>query len=160
MTNVRRKKLFNHMVSMNFLLFLEKVFETLHPGELPEKSRHLDVFAWYVNEIVERRMPRLDINLPPRSLKSLTFNIALSAWELGHNPKARIPGVSCTTDLARKHSNDTRKVMKSELTPRPSPRQSCQRIQKTISRRQSADFDALPHQKSGLPAGLFSSLIL
>jgi hypothetical protein len=90
------------------------VFVTLHPGELFEQNWHLEVFEWYVTEIIEGRILRLVINLPPRSLKSLTFNIALSAFLLGLNPKNRILSISCTKDLARKHSNDARKVVESE----------------------------------------------
>jgi predicted phage terminase large subunit-like protein len=108
------KKAFNALVLSNFMLFFELVFETLHPGELFEQNWHLEVFAWYVKEIVEGRMQRLVVNCPPRSLKSLTFNIALSAYILALNPKARIFGISCTMTLARKHSNDFRTVVNSD----------------------------------------------
>jgi hypothetical protein len=82
------KRIFNQLVSKSFLLFLEKVFETLHPGELFEENWHLDTFARYVNEITEKRILKLVVNAPPRSLKSLTFNIVLSAWILGHDPQS------------------------------------------------------------------------
>jgi hypothetical protein len=116
------KQSFNVLLTTSFKLFLEKVFETLHPGELLEPNWHLDVFEWYVKEIIECRITRLVVNLPPRSLKSLNFNIALSAFLLGLNPKARIMGISCTKDLSRKHSNDTRKVMESEWYRRAFPK--------------------------------------
>ena len=116
------KQSFDLLLTTSFKLFLEKVFETLHPGELLEPNWHLDVFEWYVKEIIECRITRLVVNLPPRSLKSLNFNIALSAFLLGLNPKARIMGISCTKDLSRKHSNDTRKVMESEWYRRAFPK--------------------------------------
>ena len=108
------KKIFYLLLQADFGLFLEKVFETLHPGELFDPNWHLGFFSWYVKEIVEGRISRLVVNLPPRSLKSLTFNIALSAFLLGRNPKARILGIACTMDLARKHQNDFRKVVEAD----------------------------------------------
>ena len=81
------KKIFYLLLQADFGLFLEKVFETLHPGELFDPNWHLTVFSWYVKEIVEGRISRLVVNLPPRSLKSLTFNIALSAFLSGATPR-------------------------------------------------------------------------
>lgn len=48
------------------------------------------------------------------SLREALYGLdAIRAFMLS-TPKARILGISCTKDLARKHSNDTRKVMESD----------------------------------------------
>lgn len=98
-----------------FDLFLMKVFETLHPGEPPL------VMAWYLRaichalvEALEGNEKRLVITVPPRHLKSIAASVALVAWALGHNPRAKIMVASYSQDLARQHSHLTRLVMQSE----------------------------------------------
>jgi hypothetical protein len=54
---------------------------------------------------------RLIINMPPRSLKSITASVAFPAFVLGHDPTRRIICVSYSGDLAKKHANDFRAVM-------------------------------------------------
>jgi predicted phage terminase large subunit-like protein len=57
---------------------------------------------------------RLIINLPPRSLKSITVSVAFVAWLLGHDPSTQIICASYAQELANKHARDTLLVMKSE----------------------------------------------
>lgn len=106
-----------------FDLFLMKVFETLHPGEPPL------VMAWYLRaichallEALEENEKRLVITVPPRHLKSIAASVALVAWALGHNPRAKIMVASYSQDLARQHSHLTRLVMQSEWYRRDFPR--------------------------------------
>ena len=56
---------------------------------------------------------RLIINVPPRSMKSITASIGFTAWLLGHDPTKRIICASYADDLARKLSIETRTVMDS-----------------------------------------------
>ena len=57
---------------------------------------------------------RLIVNLPPRSLKSITFSVALPAFLLGLNPRLRIICVSYSGDLAKKLANDFRAILESD----------------------------------------------
>lgn len=56
---------------------------------------------------------RLVITIPPRCLKSITVAVAYVAYLLGHDPTAKIIVASYGLDLARKHSEDCRRVMSS-----------------------------------------------
>jgi predicted phage terminase large subunit-like protein len=103
-------------------LFLMKVFETLHPGEPPL------ALAWYVKAICHAltearagRKRRLVITVPPRHLKSITATVAFVAWCLGHDPSLRIMVASYSQDLARLHSNLTRKIMEADWYKRDFP---------------------------------------
>jgi hypothetical protein len=51
------------------------------------------------------------INVPPRSLKSLSASVALPAWLLGHEPTINLICVSYGQDLADKFARDTRTIM-------------------------------------------------
>jgi len=106
----------------NFSFFLKKVFETLHPGAPP---LHM---AWYIramchalDDVHRGEKKRLVITVPPRHLKSITTSVAYVAWLLGNDPSIKIMVASYSQDLARQHSNDTRRVMESDWYQRDFP---------------------------------------
>ena len=53
------------------------------------------------------------ICVPPRSLKSIASSVAFPAFILGHDPTKRVICVSYGSDLATKHANDCRSIIKS-----------------------------------------------
>ena len=69
-----------------------------------------------------RRNQAAIIVTPPRTLKSLMASVVFPAYVLGRNPAARIIGISHSSDLQIKFSNDCRAVIDSqrygELFPR------------------------------------------
>src|SRR5262249_5000718 len=72
---------------------------------------HLDHLCWQLMRVARGEVPRLILNVPPRSMKSITASIGFTAWILGHDPTKRIICASYADDLARKLSIDTRAVM-------------------------------------------------
>jgi hypothetical protein len=93
--------------------FNEKVFRTLDPGTPYEHSWHLDHLCWQLMRVARGEVRQLILNVPPRSMKSITASIGFTAWVLGHDPTKRIICASYADDLARKLSIDTRAVMES-----------------------------------------------
>ena len=93
--------------------FNQKVFQTLDPGTPYEHSWHLDHLCWHLMRVARGEVRRLVLNVPPRSMKSITASIGFTAWVLGHDPTKRIICASYADDLARKLSIDTRAVMES-----------------------------------------------
>jgi hypothetical protein len=97
-----------HLVAFN-----EKVFHTLDPGTRYEHNWHLDHLCWQLTRVARGEVRRLILNVPPRSMKSITVSIGFTAWLLGQDPTKRIICASYADDLARKLSVDTRAVMES-----------------------------------------------
>src|SRR5690606_29346712 len=98
----------------DFVSFLIKVFETLHPGK-PALQR-----AWYLLAICHALMKvwngedsRLVVLVPPRHLKSITASVAFVAWLLGHDPTLKIMVATYSEELSRHHSEFTNVVMES-----------------------------------------------
>lgn len=104
---------FEALLRADFRPFLEKVFTTLSPGQLFVPTWHLEAIAWQLERVRRGEIRRLIINLPPRSLKSITASVAFPAFVLGHDPSQRLVCVSYSGDLAKKHSNDFRAVIES-----------------------------------------------
>ncbi len=97
----------------DFRAFIHKVFTTLCPGQDYERSWHIEAIAHQLERVRRGEITRLIINMPPRSLKSITSSVALPAFVLGLDPTRRIICVSYSAELAKKHSNDFRAVVES-----------------------------------------------
>jgi predicted phage terminase large subunit-like protein len=93
--------------------FVHKVFNTLCPGQGYVRSWHIEAIIWQLERVRRGEIRRLIINMPPRSLKSITASVAFPAFVLGHDPTRRIICVSYSGDLAKKHANDFRAVLES-----------------------------------------------
>ncbi len=99
----------------NFFPFVWKVFDTLHhgPNGTFEPAWHVRAMSHALDEVRSGENKRLVINIPPRCLKSVTVAVSYVAFLLGHHPGAKIIVASYGLDLARKHSEDCRRVMSS-----------------------------------------------
>ncbi|MBO9400931.1 DUF5681 domain-containing protein [Shimia sp. R9_3] len=97
----------------NFFTFVWKTFNTLHHGPDAgfEPTWHVEAMCHELDLVRLGDSKRLVINIPPRCLKSVTVAVAYNAYLLGHDPSAKIIVASYGLDLARKHSEDCRKVM-------------------------------------------------
>ena len=100
----------------NFFPFVWRVFETLHPhpDDQFEPAWHVRAMCHELDEVIRGANKRLAITIPPRCLKSVTVAVAYVAYLLGHNPSTKIIVASYGLDLARKHSEDCRRVMSAD----------------------------------------------
>ena len=97
----------------HFPSFLRFAFRELHPSDPLVETTHIDILADYLEKVAKGEITRLIINMPPRSLKSLSASIALPVWMLGRNPSAQIISVAGTRDLTKDFEASTRKLMAS-----------------------------------------------
>jgi predicted phage terminase large subunit-like protein len=104
-------RLLRALLRKNFNAFVEKAFAALAPGQDFDPGWHLEAIAYQLERLRRGEITRLIINMPPRSLKSVTASVAFPAFVLGHDPTRRIICVSYSGDLAKKHANDFRAVV-------------------------------------------------
>src|SRR6516165_5982741 len=100
-------------LASDFPAFVMKVFETVSSGDGFLSNWHIGAIAYAAQQVIDGRLKRLIVNVPPRHLKSIIFSVALPAFLLGHDPTKRIICVSYSNDLATKHANDFRAVLSS-----------------------------------------------
>lgn len=106
----------------DLLTFTEMVFAELSPQASLSVRPHLEVMAAKLAACLCSQGPkRLIINLPPRSLKSITTSVAAVAWLLGKDPSKQIICASYGQDLADRHARDTRTIMTSPFYKRAFP---------------------------------------
>jgi hypothetical protein len=104
-----------------FEAFIHKTFNTLNSGQDFVRNWHTDAIAHKLERVRKGKTRRLIINMPPRSLKSITASVGFPAFVLGHEPTRRIICVSYSGELAKKHSNDFRALIQSEFYRRIFP---------------------------------------
>ena len=97
----------------NLASFIAKCFSTVLPGQPYYPSWHIDALAWHLEQVRIGRIRRLIITMPPRSLKSITASVAFPAFLLGRNSRARVVCISYSNELASKHANDFRSIIRS-----------------------------------------------
>jgi predicted phage terminase large subunit-like protein len=110
MPKASEARIFRALLRRDFPTFVRKVFATLESGQAYVANWHLEAIAYQLERIRCGEIKRLIINMPPRSLKSVTASVAFPAYVLGHDPTRRIICVSYSGDLAKKHANDFRAV--------------------------------------------------
>ena len=111
MAKASEARVLRALLRNNFTAFVRKVFVTLESGQGYVPNWHLEAIAYQLERVGRGEIKRLIINMPPRSLKSMTASIGFPAFVLGHNPARRIICVSYSGDLAKKHANDFRAVL-------------------------------------------------
>jgi hypothetical protein len=94
---------------------------TVSPGAAFLPNWHIEAIAWHLEQVRLGHIRRLIITMPPRSLKSIAASVAFPAYLLGHDPRSRIVCLSYSNDLAAKHANDFRVVLRSEWYRRAFP---------------------------------------
>jgi len=97
----------------DFPYFLRRAFRHLNGNQKFHDSWHLRAICHRL-KAVELGGARLIVNVPPRSLKSITISVAYVAWRLGQDPRLNFVCVSYSSDLALKHARDCRELMQSD----------------------------------------------
>jgi hypothetical protein len=92
MAKASKARVLRALLRRDFPAFVRKVFATLESGQAFVPNWHLDAIAYQLERVRRGEIRRLIINMPPRSLKSVTASVAFPA----------------SGDLAKKHANDFR----------------------------------------------------
>lgn len=100
-------------ISTDQVAFTQQCFRTVDPAHEYIHNWHIDCIIEHLQAVERGEIRRLIINMPPRSLKSITACVAWPAWLLGQNPSTQIVTASYAHDLSIKHSVDTRLIVES-----------------------------------------------
>ena len=94
---------------------MQASFPIVSGGDRFLPNWHIEAICHELSQVVEGNTKRLIITVPPRSLKSICASVCLPAFILGRDPTSRIICVSYAEGLARKHANDCRALMRSDV---------------------------------------------
>jgi hypothetical protein len=82
----REQRLLQALLRSDFRAFIQKVFNTLAPGQTYIPTWHIEAIARQLERVRSGELTRLIINMPPRSLKSIAASVAFPAFILGLEP--------------------------------------------------------------------------
>jgi len=108
---VNETVVFSLLLRSELRVFVRKSFLTILPGTPYLPNWHVDAIVHHLMQVHAGDIPRLLINQPPRSLKSITVSVAYVAWRLGHDPAQRIVVASYSNDLATELHRQFRMVI-------------------------------------------------
>jgi predicted phage terminase large subunit-like protein len=109
-----KRAIIEDVVRRDLVAFMRIVFEIVVPGERLHLNWHIHAIAHKLEAVRSGKIKRLITTVPPRHLKSLLSSVAFPAFVLGHDPTKKIVCASYSSDLAAKHANDCRAVLRSE----------------------------------------------
>lgn len=112
-TGEKIKKTINWQLKTDLLSFVKRGFEELNPEVYYAHNWHVDEICQSLVDVFLGKTTRLIINIPPRYLKSICVSVCFPAWLLGRDPAKRIIVSSYSSQIAIKHSLDTKKIMQS-----------------------------------------------
>ena len=113
MNQTLTKPEYDALTRQDYFTFFVRSFHELHGTGTFQDNWHLEVLAGKLQAVVDGKIKRLIINIPPRHLKSLMASVALPAFILGRNPKASIICAAYAQDLSDKFARDCRALMQS-----------------------------------------------
>jgi predicted phage terminase large subunit-like protein len=106
-------KWFANVLSDDLSSFITESFCVVNPSTSYLPNWHIDLIAEHLEACTKGEITRLIINMPPRSLKSLSVSVAWPAWLLAKEPSRRIIAASYSQHLSNKHSMDCKLVIES-----------------------------------------------
>jgi len=109
------------LLRADFAWFAARAFCELNPQTDFATNWHFLVIAAKLAAVLEGKIRRLIVNVPPRYLKSHLASVSFPAWCLGHNPSLRIICASYAQDLADKLARDCRRTITSDWYQRLFP---------------------------------------
>lgn len=100
-------------LAADFSAFVKKAWTVLQPNRPLIWSWHYDYLCEQLTLVKQRRLLRLIVNIPPRTLKSTLITIAYPVWVWLTEPEHNFMAVSYNLDLSTEHSVMRRKLIQS-----------------------------------------------
>ena len=98
----------------DFYFFCEWIFENIY--KIPfDDNWHFKVLCQFMQEVFERKISRLVINIPPKYGKTEFIVILFTMWSYINNPYCNFIHVSYSASLALRNSNKIRQTLMSTM---------------------------------------------
>ena len=91
--------------------FIKNSWQTIEPGRDFHDNWHIDAISDHLQAVVEGKIRRLIINIPPRHMKSISVAVALPAWTWAIQPQKRFLFASYASSLSIRDSVKCRRLI-------------------------------------------------
>lgn len=100
-------------LTTDFTAFAKAAWPILEPGNPLSWSWHYDLIAEHLMLCATKKLHRLIINIPPRTLKSLLVTVMFPAWVWARDPSNSFVCASYAQGLSEEHSVKRRRLLES-----------------------------------------------
>lgn len=107
--------LFKGACEGSFSFFCKQFLKVVEPETEFKWNWHLDVVCQACEDSYYGRLPKLDINIPPRMLKSLIVSVLFPCWVWTKKPSSKFLCAARSFDLSFSFNIKRRDVIKSDL---------------------------------------------
>mgnify|MGYP003124914944 FL=1 len=94
--------------------FTKSSWQAIEPGRQFYDNWHIDAISEHLQAVVEGKIKRLIINIPPRHMKSISVAVALPAWTWTIQPEKRFLFASYAGSLSIRDSVKCRRLIDSQ----------------------------------------------
>lgn len=94
--------------------FIRAAWHVLEPGREYLHNWHVDCIADHLEAVKAGEIRKLIINMPPRSMKSISVTVCFPVWLWITDPGKRFFSASYAESLAIKHNVDRREIIRSK----------------------------------------------
>lgn len=109
---MNEQEVLNAACRESFDAFAMRAFRIVEPGTKYEWNWHLGCIAEHLEASFRGELPRLIINMPPRTLKSYDVARAFPAWVMGKTPEAKFISTSYGYEVTEQNAMACRRIMK------------------------------------------------
>lgn len=93
--------------------YIKQAWDILEPATDYVDNWHIECMAEHLEAVNLGQIKRLLINVPPRSMKSISCTIMFPTWVWIHHPHRRFIACSYADSLSRKHNMEKRDIIRS-----------------------------------------------
>lgn len=98
----------------DFGAFVKAAWHVIRPGQTLKWSWHYDLIGEYLTLVYQRKIRRLIINVPPRTLKSVQATVMFPVWVWTKQPGHNFACSSYSGELSTEHSVMRRTIIESD----------------------------------------------
>jgi predicted phage terminase large subunit-like protein len=112
---VTEKEIYKTVYENDLVEFTKLAFKVLEPEVTYQHNWHVDVIANHLKAVLNGEMSNLNINIPPRTIKSLLVNVIFPCWIWTKRPWFKIISASHSSDLSVGFNMKRRQLIESEI---------------------------------------------
>lgn len=107
--------IYKFVCTHDLAFYTEQAFKVLEPESTYEHNWHVDVICQHLQKVYKGEIRNLDINIPPRTIKSVLVNIVFPTWCWLNDPSFKFISCSYADALSVKFNMKRRDLVKSDF---------------------------------------------
>ena len=108
------REIFKELCENDFSFYVEQFLKVLEPETKFEWNWHMDLLCHHCEKVYYGEISNLDINIPPRSLKTAIVSILFPTWIWTKKPSFKILSASATSTLSTLINIKRREIIESD----------------------------------------------